>query len=230
MLSKLMWVYKCFDCSATLFQVGIHFFFNLENGEESTRALCWDIKSFRKIYTVRFDKNGLKYHLSNHGITVIIPENAVDGNAILRIGVYYVDLFQFPHGYKLVSDVFWIDSSIPLQKHVELYIPHFVKTSKESESKSLSFFTASDEYFRTHGVLKFKEVPEHTYDFEHDSSYGKLVLDHFCSGCILEKMDKEDNLPVQYLITKVLPNDCDKPTWKARFVFSYALPTCHKVC
>ena len=67
-----------------------------------------DIKSIRTIYKVNFDKNGLKYHLSNHGITVIIPENAVDRDALLRIGVYYVDLFQFPHGYRLVSDVFWI--------------------------------------------------------------------------------------------------------------------------
>ena len=183
------------------------------------------------IYTLKFDKNGLKYHLYNHGITIIIPEDAVDRDAaLLRIGVYYVDLFHFPEDHRLVSDVFWIDSSIPLQKHVELYIPHFVKTSKESESKWLGFFMASDEFFRTHGVLKFREVPEHTYNFKHDTSYGKLVLDHFCSGCILEKMDKEDNLPVQYLITKVLPRDCDKPTWKAHFVFSYALPTCHKVC
>ena len=197
-----------------------------EDSDES-RLLCRDIKSFRTIYTVKFDKNGLKYHLSNHGITVIIPENAVDRDALLRIGVYYVDLFQFPHGYRLVSNVFWIYSSISLQTYVELYVPHFVQTS---ESKSLGFFMASDEFFRTHGVLKFKEVPEHAYNFEHDSSYGKLVLDHFCSGCILEKMDEEDNLPVQYLITRVLPSDCDKPTWMADFVFSYALPTCHKVC
>ena len=197
---------------------------------DESRSLCRDIQSFRTIYTVKFDKKGLKYHLSNHGITVIIPEDAVDRDALLRIGVYYVDLFQFPEDHRLVSDVFWIDSSIPLHKHVELYIPHFVKTRQESESKRLGFFTASDEFFRTHGVLKFREVPEHTYGFEHDNSYGKLVLGHFCSGCVLEKMDGKDNLPVQYLITKVLPNDCDKPTWKARFVFSYALPTCHKVC
>ena len=201
-----------------------------EDSDES-RSLCQDIKSFRTIYSAKFDKNGLKYHLSNHGITVIIPENAVDGDALLRIGVYYnVDsVIQFPHGYKLVSDIFWIDSSIPLLKDVELYIPHCVKTCKENESKRLGFFMASDEFFRTNGVLKFREIPEHTYDFENDSSYGKLVIDHFCSGCILEKMD-EEALPLQYLVTRVLPNDCDKSIWMVDLVFSYALPTCHKVC
>ena len=67
-------------------------------------------KSFRKIYEFEFNETGLKHHLPNHGITVIIPENAVDGKAILCIGVYYGDSFQFPAGHRLVSDVFWIDS------------------------------------------------------------------------------------------------------------------------
>ena len=75
-------------------------------------------KSFRKkIYEFEFNKTGLKHHLPNHGIT-IIPMDAVDGRAILRIGVYYVDSFQFPAGHRLVSDVFWMIAALLYTKRL----------------------------------------------------------------------------------------------------------------
>ena len=152
-------------------------------------------KSFRRIYGFEFDKTGLKQHLPNHGITVIIPENAVDGKAILRIGVYYIDSFQFLEDHRLVSDVFWIDSSIPLHETatVQLYMPHCVM---KSDSKNLKFFLAPDESFKRSGVLKFIEANKHAYSFEPDN-YGKIMMNHFCSGCILEKKEN-GGLPLEY--------------------------------
>ena len=186
-------------------------------------------ESFRTFSKVRFDRRGLKYHLSDHGITVIIPENAVDGDALLCIGVYYVDLFQFPEDHRLVSDVFWIDSNVPLQKHVELHIPHFVKIENENNTHGLHFFLASDMSYLSSGVMKFIQAPRSTYSFEHKAYSGKLVLNHFCSGCIMEKLTN-DALPMQYLITRVLPKDCETDlTWAVDFVFTYALPSCQRV-
>ena len=185
-------------------------------------------ESFRLMSKIKFDVRGLKHHLSDHGITVIIPENAVHGEGVLSIGVYYANSFQFPPQHRLVSAVFWIDCSVCLLKQVELYVPHFVKIAK-SDTNKLSFFLASDEFYMHSGVLKFNRAPSHSYSFDPESSYGKLMMDHFCSGCILEKQSGDD-LPLQYLLTCVLPNDCDKPSWTADFVFSYAIPTCRKVC
>ena len=187
--------------------------------------------SFRTLHDFEFDKTGLKCHLSDHGITIIIPKNAInEEKAILCVGVYYADSFQFPENHRLVSEVFWIDSNIPLHKNVQFYMPHFVKIKSKNDTKKLKFYLASDELFRNYGVFKFTDAaPNHQYSFEPDG-YGKLVLNHFCSGCILEKIDSNDLLPLEYLVFSVFPSDRNRPSWTADFVFSYAIPTCREVC
>ena len=195
--------------------------------------MCHDPSTFRMLHNFDFDKSGLKCHLSNHGITVIIPENAInEDKAILSVGVYYINSFQFSEGYRLVSEVFWIDSNIPLHKDVDFYMPHFVKLKNKNDTKKLKFFLASDESFKKYGVFKFTDaVPSHEYSFEPDNGcYGKLVLNHFCSGCILEEIDNNDLLPLEYLVTSVFPTNRDRPAWTAEFVFSYAVPICREVC
>ena len=181
---------------------------------------------------LKFDARGLKYHMPDHGITVIIPEKAVDAEAQISIGIYYTEPSQLPQNYRLVSDVFWIETSIHLQKCVELYVPHFVGLRNENDSKKLSFFITSDESDMSSSVLEFVEVPTNSYTFEPERCYGKVVLDHFCSGCILENVDV-DKLPLRYCITRIFPNDSHLHThkkWEADFVFSYAHLTCLKVC
>ena len=181
---------------------------------------------------VKFDVRGLKYHMPDHGITVIIPENAVNVEAQICFGIYHVVTSRFPQDHRLVSEVFWIETSVRLQKSVELYIPHFVEIRNENDSEKLNFFMASDESYTSSGVLDFIEAPTNSCTFEPGSCYGRVVLDHFCSGCILENVDV-DELPLQYRITRIFPNDslsCTREKWKADFVFSYALPTCLKVC
>ena len=205
--------------------------YHLSTPDNST-PMYHDPASFRTLNDFKFDKTGLKCHLSDHGITVIIPENAIneDEEALLHVGVYYVDLFHFPEGYRLVSEVFWIDS-LPLHKNVSFYMPHFVKIENKHDTRKLKFFLASDKSFWNDGVFKFTDAaPNHQYSFEPDGCYGKLDLNHFCSGCILEKIDSNDLLPLEYLVTSVLPTNRDRPSWTAEFVFSYALPVCQKVC
>ena len=192
------------------------------------------VELFRTMSKVKFGAKGLKYHMPDHGITVIIPENAVDAEAQICIGIYYTKPSQLPQGYRLVSEVFWIETSVHLQKCVELYIPHYVEIRNENDSKKLSFFVTSDESDTSSSVsdLAFVEVPTNRCAFEPGSCYGKVVLDHFCSGCILEDVDV-DKLPLRYCITRILPNDSHSHThkkWEADFVFSYAHPTCLKVC
>ena len=187
---------------------------------------------FRTTSKVKFDVRGLKYHMPDHGITVIIPENAVDVEAQICFGIYHVETSRFPQDRRLVSEVFWIETSIHFQKSVELYVPHFVEIKNEKDSEKLSFFMASDESYMSSGVLDFIEAPTNSCTFEPGSCYGKVVLDHFCSGCILENIDV-DKLPLQYCITRILPKDsrsCTCEKWKVDFVFSYALPACLKVC
>ena len=189
-----------------------------------------DPESFRTISRVNFDARGLKYHMSDHGITVIIPENAVTTETLLSIGVYYVNSFQLPKGHRLVSEVFWIKTSAPLQKKAELYVPHFVTVRDENDSKKLAFFMASDVSTKDTQILM--EVPANTNSFEPGNCYGKLVMDHFCSGCILEEIDG-NGLPLcmKYLITVVFPNNSEEERkWRVDIVFSYALNTCFKVC
>ena len=187
-----------------------------------------DPECFRTISQVNFDASGLKYHMSDHGITVIIPENAVDAEALLSIGVYYVNLSQLPEGHRLVSEMFWIKTSVHLQKNAELYVPHFVNIRDDNDSSKLGFFRASD--VSTEDVQTLTEVPANSCTFEPGSCYGKLVMDHFCSECILERIDG-NGLPLRYLVTRAFPNDSEeRKNWVADIVFSYALQSCLKVC
>ena len=204
---------------------------DISSAPEHPTNIYHNPSSFRTLREFEFDKTGLKCHLSDHGITIIIPENAInEDKALLRIGVYYIDSFQFlPEGYRLVSEVFWIDTNIPLHKNVNFYMPHFAQIKNNDDTKKLKFFLASDESFRNYGVFKFTNAePNHQYYFE-PGCYGKLVLSHFCSGCILEKIESS-GLPLEYLVTTVIPTNRDSSTWTADFVFSYALPICRKVC
>ena len=166
--------------------------------------------------------------MSDHGITVIIPENTVTTETSLSIGVYYVNPFQLPEDHRLVSEVFWIKTSAPLQKSAELYVPHFVNIRDGNDSNKLGFFMASD--VSIEDVQTLTKVPANTSSFEPGSSYGKLVMDHFCSGCILERIDG-NGLPLRYLVTRAFPNDSEeRKKWRADIVFSYALESCLKVC
>ena len=167
--------------------------------------------------------------MTDHGITVIIPENAVTTEALLSIGVYYVNLFQLPKDHRLVSEMFWIKTSVPLKRNAELYVPHFVNVKDEKDSNKLGFFMASDVSTDDVQTLMMYKVPAKSCSFEPESSYGKLVVNHFCSGCILEEVPDSNGLPLQYLITRVFPTDSEKCTsekWMAEFVFSYALKSC----
>ena len=96
--------------------------------------------------------------------------------ARLRVGVTLVGPFHFPDNYTLVSAVVWIDTSIPLKKHAELHMPHFVLLQDEEDTKELSFFLASDQSF-----TEFEAYPS---SFKPGSAYGTLWVDHFCSRCI----------------------------------------------
>ena len=204
---------------------------NLDPAESlRTSQVKFDVKpkSFRTISQVNFDVKGLKYHMPDHGITVIISENAVNADTVLNIGVYYINSFQLPKGHRLVSEVFWIKTSVPLQKSAELFVPHFVKVRDEEDRNKLGFFMASD--ISTADIQTFTKVPTNSCSFEPESSYGKLVMEHFCSGCILERIDG-NGLPLLYLITRVFPNDSEKKKkWTADIVFSYALTSCLTVC
>ena len=168
--------------------------------------------------------------MSDHGITVIISENAVTTETLLSIGVYYVNTFQLPEDHRLVSEVFWIKTSAPLQENAELYVPHFVTVRDEEDSNKLGYFMAPD--ISTKEIQTLSEVPANICSFEPESSYGKLLMEHFCSGCILERIDG-NGLPLRmrYLITRVFPHDFEeKRKWRADIVFSYALRSCIKVC
>ena len=142
--------------------------------------------------------------------------------------MYYVNSFQLPEDHRLVSEVFWIKTSAPLQKNAELYVPHFLSIRDDNDNSKLGFFMASD--VSTKDVQTLTGAPANTSSFEPGSYYGKLVLDHFCSGCILERIDR-NRLPLRYLVTRAFPNDSEeRKKWRADIVFSYALESCLKVC
>ena len=143
------------------------------------------------------------------------------------MGVSLVGPFNIPKNYRPVSAVFWIDINVPLLECVELHIPHFVRLQNEKDTKKLSFFLADDQSFTNTGEFQFDR--ELDCSFKPGSAYGALWVDHFCVGCLLEDIE-ESCLPLEYLVTTVLPKDRDRPSWRSYIVFSHAILTCLTVC
>ena len=168
------------------------------------------------------------YHSTDHGVTIIIPEDAVSGKARLQVGVSLVGPFRFPENYRPVSAVVWININVPLRKRAELHMPHFVLLENEKDTKKLGFFLASDQSFATCSEFVFLEC-NYPVSFKPGSTYGTLWVDHFCSGCILEEVDVKEAKHLYY-IARAFPKDRSQDEWMAEFVFSYCIPTCMEVC
>ena len=148
------------------------------------------------------DAAGLIYHSSQYGITLIVPEGAVETKAKIWIGVSFVsDKFKFEDDFVAVSPVVWAYTICQLTKPVELYIPHHIDVSNMKDANNqLYLLTADDEFFLRDKVFTFKNNQEVTITIE--SMLVKFCPPHFCSNCIGTKSQAYREVPKRYLIAK----------------------------
>ena len=129
------------------------------------------------------------YHCSQYGVTLIIPEGAVQESATVWFGAcLFSDKFKFGD-YVPVTPIVWVHIDQKLMKPVELYLPHHIDTNTMKRSQ-LFPMTASDELFIK--TTNFLFIISECEEIEIEPELFKSYCYHFCSHCVaVEKTDFE---------------------------------------
>ena len=158
------------------------------------------IDIFKDLIELEVTTTGLVHHCSQYGVTLIIPEGAIEHTATVWFGVcLFSDKFKFEDDYIPVSPIVWIYINCQLIKPAELYIPHHIDVSNMKDiNDQLYLLTADDGSFRSFKIFTFKQ--NHEYQVTIESTVVKVVTTHFCSNCIATKGSTYKEIPKKYLI------------------------------
>ena len=115
---------------------------------------------FKNLTPLTVTTTGLVHHCSQYGVTLIIPEGAIEHTATVWFGVcLFSDKFKFEDDYIPVSPIVWIYINCQLIKPAELYIPHHIDVSNMKDcSNQLYLLTADDESFKRNKIFTFKHT------------------------------------------------------------------------
>ena len=179
---------------------------------------------FKEVTELTVDSSGLVYHCSQYGVTLIIPEGAVQQPTTVWYGACLLsDMFKFEGDYIPVSPIVWIYIDSQLMKPAELYIPHHIDTTKISERDNLFLLTAEDVH---QDCLNFTQ--NSTINVEINSLFAKIATTHFCSNCIATNGKKYREIPKKYSIARADKVD-EEGTLIVEFIFIYQENGCRKV-
>uniref|UniRef100_A0A1X7USI1 Death domain-containing protein n=1 Tax=Amphimedon queenslandica TaxID=400682 RepID=A0A1X7USI1_AMPQE len=152
------------------------------------------------------DSDGLLYHYDKYGITLIIPEGAVQESANVWFGAcLYGHKFDFGD-YVPITPIVWVYINQELMKPAELYLPHHVDVTTQSSKSKLALLTADDETFYRKGVFMFTSNDDSEIKVE--AALCKIYCNHFCSHCFgVNKIAYEDTDKKCQLAVAKKPND-----------------------
>ena len=186
--------------------------------------LPYDSDIFKEVTELTVDNSGLVYHCSQYGVTLIIPEGAVQQPTTVLYGACLLsDKFKFEGEYIPVSPIVWIYIDSQLMKPAELYIPHHIDTTNMFERDNLFLLTAEDALW---DCLNFTQ--NSTIDVEINSSFAKIATTHFCFNCIATYGEKYREIPKRYSIARADKVD-EEGTLIVEFIFIYQEDDCQKV-
>ena len=152
---------------------------------------------FGELQKLSVDSSGLVYHNSEYGVTLIIPEGAIQQSATVRFGAcLYSDKFKFGD-YVPVTPILWVHIDQKLMKPAELYLPHHINT--ETTKKNQLFpLTANDETFIKEESFLFTISDK--VEIEIDPEIFKTCCYHFCSHCIAARKKDYDKIQKRFKI------------------------------
>ena len=184
---------------------------------------------FKEPTVLEVPTTGLVHHCSQYGVTLIIPEGAIEHTATVWFGVcLFSDKFKFEDDYIPVSPIVWIYINCQLIKPAELYIPHHIDVSNMKDTNNqLYLLTADDEDFLINNVFDFKQNDEFTMTVE--SALVKVLASHFCSNCIGVDRKEYHRVPKQYLIRRADKIEDNGHTVLVDYCLLYQQKNCGKV-
>uniref|UniRef100_A0A1X7UGG2 Death domain-containing protein n=1 Tax=Amphimedon queenslandica TaxID=400682 RepID=A0A1X7UGG2_AMPQE len=156
--------------------------------------------AFGEVHELSLDSSGLVYHCSQYGVTLIIPEGAVQESATVWFGAcLFSDKFKFGD-YVPVTPIVWVHIDQKLDKSAELYIPHDVAISSDTNLQQFTVLTAHDD--DCSDVISFQENCGSQAESTSGLQIFKILSPHFCSNCIAAQKGEYKFIPRRYLIAR----------------------------
>ena len=175
-------------------------------------------------YSFSVDTTGLIHHCSQSGVTLIIPEGAVQESATVWFGAcLFSDKFKFGD-YVPVTPVVWVHTEEELIKPAELYLPHHIDINA-MEKSWLTHLVASDITFMKNHYFQFILSKD---DFEIKTHLFKTTCHHFCSHCI--GVDKNAYLKIKKRYFIAIAQKEENTKLHFDFCLYPAQAPCREVC
>ncbi|XP_019852218.1 PREDICTED: uncharacterized protein LOC109582069 [Amphimedon queenslandica] len=191
-----------------------------------TEKLLKNIKNaFGEVYMLSLDSSGLVYHCNQYGVTLIIPEGAVKESTTVWFGACLLsDKFKFGD-YVPVTPIVWVHIDRKLDKSAELYIPHDVIISSESNLQQFAILTAHDD---CSDVISFQKNYMPQLQLESGFQIFKILSPHFCSNCVAVQNRVYQAISKRYLIARA-DKKIGSRKLLVQFIFLCQLQGCRKV-
>ena len=156
-------------------------------------AVCFtDV--FGNLTQLSIDSRGLIYHSSQYGVTLIIPEGAVQGSATVWFGArLFSDKFKFGD-YVPVTPIVWVYIDRKLEKQAKLYIPHGMCISNKADQDKFTLLTADN------GDYTFHQQTDPKLKMDRGFKLFKIKSFNFCATCAAIHKNNYKSFAKQYLI------------------------------
>ena len=153
-----------------------------------------------------------------YGLRIAVPPDTLSPteSSEITITVLVGGCYDLPDGTELISAVYIIAVSMPLQQPVKLEIQHCVHLVTEDHTKCLSFATAPIPQSQ-HAAYKFQLQDEGL--FYQGIQYGSIWLSKFSVWAILKRM-WHYFLPSSIYVGKIFYEEQNKCEWTMRFIVS----------
>ena len=142
----------------------------------------------------RITSQGATVRSPNAGISLSIPEQAIEEDVELCIRPCFTGRFVLPDGYKAASPTYLIELSrnVKIQRDVTLYIHHYAKLDSEDDCKDMMFLSANPiPQDKQKPVYVFKEMKHFKGFFKLNSQIGEISTRHFCFMCTGKRRNHE---------------------------------------
>lgn len=166
------------------------------------------------------DHRGLTHTISDHDITLRIPEGAVsEGDTVhFEVGVSTYGPFQFPENNRPISPIIWIcllEKNYELQEMFEFSLPHFLTYLTEQRIRHLKIRFAKAYHkgikeegkkFNTDCVYNFHLLDSQPlFVSKNKRDFAILASKHCCFLCLLAPDTRELAEAAGYCLVRIEP-------------------------
>ena len=162
---------------------------------------------------------GLIHHCSQYGVTLIIPEGAVQQPANVWFGAcLYGNKLNFGK-YVPVTPIVHVHVDTELRKPAELYLPHHVDDTDPVTRSKLTLLIANDDS---------KSFTPENKKIVAESGLCRISCHHFCSSCVAIDMIEDKNVTKEYIMVRAEKKESNATS--VHFCIFPFQTACKKVC